>query len=305
LWAQLEVGFVIRQLSIVIGVSESLLLMTAKIHSTDAIAANIIISLARMPLHMPAKLSRRDNPMKKLLVAIGFLFMAITAGASDPEILTQFFGPNGIKDKSAAYYGEMLKYYVDKPTLGEGLPKGTQSKFRKLSETKNSAIYAVLLSNGGKTQDWYAFLVKDNEIWKLRAVRTLALSGVFSLALQELEKKSSRSKEEEWEYQNMLLTARSDNELKSYLKDNIGKFNEAVALLAKGEKELAKKTARSIYINLVKNDAGIIDFSIGGILDNSVGYLFVPSNKRPPDMDPSKFIYIEQVISGWYLYKTT
>jgi hypothetical protein len=243
--------------------------------------------------------------MDKLIYAFGLLLLAAYAQPSEPEILTQFFGQNGIKNKSAMYHGEMLEHYVDKPTLGEGLPGNVRYKFRKLVENNESAVYAVLLSKGQETQDWYAFLVRENKIWKLSAVRNLALPDMFFMALEQLEGNALRTKEEEWQYKNMLLTIKSDSYLKAYLKQNIVEFNNIVSLLTKGDKDQAVLRAKNLFINSVKADDRLVELNIGGIIDNSVGYFFVPPGGNPPVMNPNDYIYIEKIIEGWYIYKTT
>lgn len=234
-----------------------------------------------------------------------FLVFCGLAKASDQDVLANFFGHTGISDKHAVYHGEMLQHFSDKPTLGEGLPKDVQAQFRKLAETNNNTVYAVFLTNGRQTQDWYAFLVRENDVWKISAVRNLALPGVFYMALQELEHKAARTEKEEWQYQNMLLTLKNDSELKAYLKINLAKFSNVVTLLSRGKKEQSEKAARRLFINFAKNDGGTFELNIGGILDNSVGYLYVPPGAKPPTMSPSKFIYIEEITDGWYVYKTT
>jgi hypothetical protein len=199
----------------------------------------------------------------------------------------------------------MLEHFLNKPTLGEGLPSNVKAIFRKLSESPKSAVYAVLLTDGQMTQDWYAFLVNVSDVWKLSAVRNLALSGVFYMALQGLEHKTSRTEKEKWQYQNMLLTIKSDSELKEYLKSNLAEFNNVISLHRKGDKEKSEKSAKRLLINFVKAEGGSIKLNIGGIIDNSVGYLYVPPGAKPPTMTPDEFIYIEQITDSWYIYKTT
>ncbi|MDH3974479.1 MAG: hypothetical protein OEV42_09395 [Deltaproteobacteria bacterium] len=246
--------------------------------------------------------------MKQLVFTFfifGLLLISNTSSADEPEVLNEYFGPGGIKDKYSAYYGEMLEYYVEKPTLGENLPADVSVTYRKLSQTENRAVYAVLLSDGKQSQDWYVFLIKDKSNWKIEAIRGLALPGLFFLFLEELEKKTSRTQEEEWTYQNMLLTSKSDKYLKVFFRDNLNKFKEILKFFTTGDKERSKKTAKKLFLNSVYKDGGVINFNIGGMIDNSVGFLYVPVDKSPPSMSPKDFIYIEQITDGWYIYKTT
>ena len=48
-----------------------------------------------------------------------------------------------------------------------------------------------------------------------------------------------------------------------------------------------------------------INFLIGGMVDNSVGYIYVKDKKDLPEMNPSRIIMIREIGNGWYIYKTT
>ena len=244
------------------------------------------------------------NMVRTTLILFILIFTGSTE-AAEPAVLGQFFGHSGISNKPAVYTGEMLKYYVDKPTLGEGLPATVEANFRVLNQSENNAVYAVLLSDGRRSQDWYAFLIRENKVWKLSAVRQLALTGMTTMVLHRLEQKSARTKEEEWQYQNMRLTLKSDSDLKAYLKQKLTKFKQVVALYSTGHKDQAQTAAKQLYIDSVNDRDGLLDLNIGGITDNAVGYLYIPPGKQPPAMSPNDFIYVEQIIDGWYIYKTT
>ena len=48
-----------------------------------------------------------------------------------------------------------------------------------------------------------------------------------------------------------------------------------------------------------------LDFLIGGMLDNTVGYLYVTDKKDLPEMSDARVIMLREIADGWYLYKTT
>jgi hypothetical protein len=125
-----------------------------------------------------------------------FIVILLTASvhASEELLIDQFFGKSGIADKNSAYTGEMLKHFLNKPTLGENLPDGVNIQHRLLNSTQGSADYAVLLSKDGQSQDWYIYLRRDLGNWQISAVRNLALPGLFFMGLQELADKPKRSK---------------------------------------------------------------------------------------------------------------
>lgn len=47
-----------------------------------------------------------------------------------------------------------------------------------------------------------------------------------------------------------------------------------------------------------------IHFSKGGILDNSLGYIYAPDEDVPP-IDHGEYFYIERIDEHWYIYRTT
>jgi hypothetical protein len=235
-----------------------------------------------------------------------FLLISLFSFADEDQLVKQFFGPDGIKNKKDAYSGEMLKYYLDRPTLGESLPAGVEVNVRALESSKERKIYAVLITKNGQSQDWYIYLVSNQGKSKISAVRSLALPNIFFTALQEAQKKTNRTKKDEYQYQNMLLTVKLDSELKEYLQKNIKLF-DVIVKNAKDSPDKATEIAQSLYINFVKYqpETGIVDVNIGGILDNSVGYLYVPDGATAPRMSYENYIYLEQVNENWYVYKTT
>jgi hypothetical protein len=47
-----------------------------------------------------------------------------------------------------------------------------------------------------------------------------------------------------------------------------------------------------------------IHFSMGGIMDNSLGYIYAPDDDVPP-IDHHEYFYIERIDEHWYIYRTT
>lgn len=48
-----------------------------------------------------------------------------------------------------------------------------------------------------------------------------------------------------------------------------------------------------------------INFLIGGMVDNYVGYIYVKDKKDLPEMNADRVIMIREIENGWYIYKTT
>ena len=233
------------------------------------------------------------------------LVVAQTAESEKQELLIRaFFGPSGIEDKKSQYTGEML-LYADQPTLGENLPPGISIAVRPLATSEVRSPFAVTLSKDGYSEDWYAYLRREEGRWKLEAVRSLALTGVPAMVFEELSKKEQRSSEEEWEYRNLMLLFSSDAELRSFASSKADSLERIRSLVREGNNDAAQEVASGLYLGDVRVDDANIEVMIGGVLDNTVGLLYVEEGKEPPRIDPRNHIYVEKAVGRWFLFKTT
>ncbi len=140
--------------------------------------------------------------------------------------------------------------------------------------------------------------------WKISALRSLALASVFEERMQELQKKSVLTKPESQELANMKLTLSLDRELHAYFKGHRPLFDKLQSLAAKNT-DNAQSLARQAGLNHVARDKnGTLQFVIGGMIDSTIGYLYIPSN-QPPKIDPDDYIWIEKITDKWYLFRTT
>lgn len=240
-----------------------------------------------------------------LVLALLLAPCASVAAERSPEGVVQaFFGPSGIDDKSAYYTGEMLGF-KEQRTLGETLPKGVSITTRSLQSTDSNAVLGVTLAKDGHAEDWYAYLEKREGQWRLEAVRTLALTGVPRMVLTQLEEKEDRTSEEEWMLNNLRLLFKSDAGLSDFVKSHTEELGKIVELIS-SDNSAALQEARALYIGSVeKTSTGLVKFTIGGMVDNSVGILWVPPDVAPPVMSSDSYILVEQVVGPWYLFKTT
>lgn len=267
--------------------------------------------------------------MKKLLTVLVLLSATLYAAeeGSPAWIVESFFEAKTFPVKEVYYTGEML-HYIDKANMGSRIPPEVQTDYRILKQDDQEVVFAVTYSYEGEAQNWYSFIKKVDETWKLEAVRKLALPGLFYKLLDRISKKQDRSVDEEWDYQNMLLQIKSDRELKEFLKDHLETFREVLVffdddslLQVKGPDDVRTKNetaftqqkevgllVRTLHLNYVgrrRSDMKTIEFNVGGIMDNSVGFMFVPDGYRPPKMSSEEFIYVEEVLPNWFIYKTT
>jgi hypothetical protein len=161
------------------------------------------------------------------------------------------------------------------------------------------------LAKDDATQDWYGYLVHERGQWKLEAVRTLALTGILALQRQQLQRKPSRTAEEDWALENLNLLFKSDAELKRFLMLNVNGLQDLATLVIEGKQEVARVAAKALFLIGADQKDGRVEMIIGGVLDNTVGFAYVPSGAAPPAIAKDDYIYVERVTDRWYVFKTT
>ena len=122
------------------------------------------------------------------------------------------------------------------------------------------------------------------------------------------------------EIQNMKLTVSSDKDLINHFKKNKAQFEnilEHILLdttivnkenwrINKKDNEFKMELNKILISSISGNKTNeIIDFSIGGMIDNSVGYFYCKDKNNLPEMSDNRYIMIRDLGNGWYLYKTT
>jgi hypothetical protein len=240
-------------------------------------------------------------------------------------VVEQFFFAPRWPDKALYYTGEMKAHYVDAKSMGEfGIP-ARRASLRRLSMTPAEVVYTVQVTQGGRAQDWYAYLSKVGETWRLAAVRTLALRHPFFMLLDSLEATRTLPNSTRQMLENMRLTATPDSGLKVFFADRRATLEavadgfsresaRSIAAAPDGLKaptpplrSLARQLA-TIHFRGAWRDSGrpgCVFLEIGGMIDNEVGFVRCASGATPPSMTPTEFILVEAIAPGWYLYKTT
>jgi len=163
------------------------------------------------------------------------------------------------------------------------------------------------------------------------AFRALAMTGWYEQMKYELEAhpydKSHSSKfktKEEYELAlgNVNLTLELDDNIIAHFEKNKTEFErlKGLALLQFDQEndssrarvnliEVHEPEYRKLYISSVSKGeyelGNCISFRIGGMVDNTVGYLYVSDKKNLPKISPKNVILLREIGNGWYIYKTT
>lgn len=205
-----------------------------------------------------------------------------------------------------------------------------------VQKSDSEVVVAVNLTLDTITEDAYLFFKLDNG-WKLEAVRALAYTGLYVQLIKEYESSSQDDIDKfmkmdmhydirKMYYQSKLIVS-SDRELIEHQRNNKELFNnllrEVKSSMKPGDEYNADKSdslqsifelSNKLLISQIYRDInspidiktpGITYFLIGGVLDNTAGYMYIENDKEIPKMSKNGFIIIREIGEGWYFYKTT
>lgn len=214
------------------------------------------------------------------------------------------------------------------PSWGESIRSGVRVSYRLLESKPDRKIFAIESTSDSSHVDLYCYLSLDEGQWKISAVMSLALTGVYWMMVQECEKDKSVNDTNNVSCGNARLMISADTVLKQHLIKNLDKFEELVKLRSerpgtgkvvrdstgawgvrppnkweKREKSLLDKLFLSEVIDGGPN--GEIHILLGGMVDNQILYFYLPDDSKPPEMSPDEYIYVERILPNWYLVKTT
>lgn len=265
------------------------------------------------------------------IIAAFIFIIPVCQGQDTPlSIAKSIFDKTAFSDLDDHIIGE----YKGRPN-GTDLPKNIKTEFLLLGQfEKTAVINLTIIDSLGDVFDSYLHFEKDQGIWKMSAFRALAMTSIISKVKDELEKMSDTQidsiiekskkdstnfsmfkskKEYQFELGNSRLTLASDQEIIDHFKKNETEFNRIRDLFITGEKTIKFRKEyeaeyRELFISSISNGglerSNLLEFRIGGILDNTVGYYY-SKNNDVPGMNPSNMIMIREIGNGWYMYKTT
>lgn len=266
------------------------------------------------------------------LVIVG-TFAAGDARAQETEertpvwVVERFYGREDFPERGQYLAGEMAEFR-DAATPGSGLPEGARVTIRPLRMQEDQAVVAATVVTADATTDGYLYLQRTDGRWQIVAFRALALPPLFTMLIDELRARPARTPEDERTLRNLELAVASDSALKAHFIQHRPVI-EALGRAAAGtgddvhwlgadpaddEGTLSpallrmREQLRALDLEAVGRDeeaSGCVLLHIGGMIDNSVGYLYAPEGCNVPEMTPGYFIYVEELAPGWYLYKTT
>ena len=224
---------------------------------------------------------------------------------------------------------------------GRGFTYEPMLNFRLLGQDDDMAVVNMTILDslgvrGGV--DTYLFFKKDI-IWKMSAFRSLAMVGMLEMMIDEIEnlsleeldamtEKLGKDQVSDYDSDFMLNNAKliidlDDNIIKHFevhkssfdsLRNkalvelstvDTSNIDQTINLIESEKDNYEKLLISNVNFNDYSLSVRCVSFCIGGILDNTVGYLYVEDKADLPKMNPGYLIMLREIGDGWYMYKTT
>jgi len=223
-----------------------------------------------------------------------------------PEwLVNMFFSKTNFPEKADYYAGEMLNE-SDQPTIGEELNGEGEISFHQIKATVNKIVFAVEVKHDQKVIDCYCFLINQDNAWKIFAIRRFLLPDFIYTVRDSLSELSSLSSNDSTFYLSLKLFTMTDNDLKNYLKTNLNKFHEFVNYFNSNMGDEVDKGLISVGCNAIYGDKrypGCVFIQILTFENMEAGFIQAADSVLLPEISVGKFIYIEEVSAGWFVYR--
>lgn len=245
----------------------------------------------------------------KTLIVVFISIQPLTAQhfqTGSPEWLVDTFFRQPVFDNKASYYSDEMVNYLNKPSAGEELKGKAEISFHQIQADNNACVFAIEIITEKKVIDFYCYLIKESDSWKISAVRRFLLPDFLYAVHDSLLTLSSLSSSDSSLLKTITLFIKNDDELKNFVNEHLEDLNELVSFFSKKNNESVNKKLNELGCSAVfldKNYAGCIFVQIASYKKMEAGFIYASGSAKLPVMSEKKFIYIEEVLTGWYLYR--
>ncbi len=251
--------------------------------------------------------------MKKTVLNI-FIFFLFFSGqinsqqftVGSPEwLVDRYFRHQKFSDKQKYFIGEMSKE-IKNPSIGEKLEGKAEMYFHQIQAAKNECVFAVKIYADGQAIDFYCYLTKQKESWKIRAIRSFQLPDFLFNVLDSLSNLGSISPDDSSLYRTINLFVLNDDKLNDYLNNHLNKFISVIEYFNQTQTNEVDKELKALGCSAVfldKKYPGCIFVQIAAFEKTETGFIYTSETAKLPVISEKKFIYIEEVVKGWYIYR--
>lgn len=239
-------------------------------------------------------------------IAPGFYAQIEELTIGSPEWLVEmYFSEAQFTGKANYFTGGMIEE-SNEPTIGEELKGEAAISYRKLSSGNMNVVYAVEVELDEEVIDFYCYMLETNDGWKIEAVRRFLLPGFIYSTKDSLSQIQNLSSSDSDLLDIVNLLTSSDSELKKYFRDNVNDFYKLVLYLEDEDEKNIQSFLSELNIDAVFMDdkfPGCIFLMIGAFDKTELGYFYTGESSSLPEISPNRFIYIEEILPKWYIYR--
>jgi len=223
-----------------------------------------------------------------------------------PEwLVDMFFNQSEFPDKAKYFSGEMLNF-VNDPTIGEELDGNANVNFYQIESAESEAVFKIEVEQDEKIIDFYCFLSEYENKWTINAVRRFLLPSFIYTVRDSLSQLSTLSSTDSTLFNTLKLFTATDTELMQYLKTNLKDFQELVSVFNNNIRDKADKYLALVGCNAIYADTkypGCVFIRIQRFEDMESGFIYKTESAVLPDISIKDFIYIEEAVPNWYIYR--
>lgn len=247
------------------------------------------------------------------------------------RVVEKYVSPEGFPEKMRHFCCEMYQEWMAPKTLGQQLDSTVIREIHLLYQDTARAVVTVWLHNEKTSMDVY-FYLQHRQVWTVYAVRSLVMKDLAKDELKRLDsipqnergKTYTKQHGHSWQFDrdNAMLWSSPDTIIANHFHLTKARFGQLEKMRAKmymvsptdsidstyfASKKM-RKAMDKLLIRAIRSDRnapGAVLYLIGGVLDNTVGYMYQPDPRKVPQVSAGYFILIRPLGGGWYLYKTT
>jgi hypothetical protein len=254
------------------------------------------------------------NKYNVFLLSLFFSLISISTAPAQKSIypkntpewlVDMFFKQTQFPDKEKYLSGEMMQD-VNYPTIGEELDGRATVTFRRIELINQAGVYGIVIKDDGNTVNFYCYVRNISGNWKIEAVRKFQLPGFIYSSADSLSRIENLPDSVLSLLKTLNLIIGTDEQLKLFLSENINDFyNITGAFDNKRADELIflMNKLNLEYIYMDENYPQCIFILVGGFDRLEVGYIFSKNKSSVPKISLGRFIYIEEVLPNWYVYR--
>jgi hypothetical protein len=220
-------------------------------------------------------------------------------------LVDMFFNKPSFPEKEKYYSGEMLQD-VNYPTIGEELVQSDSFSLRRIAANNQAEVYSVTITKAGESTNFYCYLFNESGTWKIDAIRKFQLPKFVYEVVDSLARTKQMS-DTALNLKRMLeLMISSDEELKTFLSDNVNSFYTIINDFDNNRPGKLKSLMNQFGLESIYFDdlyPGCIFIMIGRLDRFEIGYIFASKGSSLPTITPERFIYIEEILPKWFVYR--